>query len=221
MDVLSLMNQASVGSALDLSWWSASEAAGSPSGSPTGWWQVGISAFVAFVTVFTLAWNIRRSTEERRERRLFEERAQASTVSAWERQWVELNSEDALSSTEIRRLYVHNPSSSPIYDVAVHYADISGVVDADFGTVDDTRRLWLHSVLPPGSEPRTFDVPRTINCGSISEDENLVVEFRDAANRQWRRSEYGTLERHLALEELTPEEIWQLRHKQVLGDITP
>lgn len=205
----------------ELVWLSAGETTAPPATSPTGWWQVGISLFVALVTVITLGWNIHRSTQERRERRLFEERAQASTVSAWERQWVEPTPTHPFASTEYRRLYIHNPSSSPIYDVAVHYTDASAVLDSDSGTVEDTQHLWMHSVLPPGSEPRTFDVPRAVNCGSISEDENLVVEFRDAANRQWRRSEYGALERQPHLEKLTPAELWEQRHQQIMGDIRP
>lgn len=191
------------------------------------WGNLVVQLIIAGATIGTLVWAIRvsrgeaeRASTERRDRLDFEERAQAAQISAWERQRAELpdgspapGPQDpaeflrVLDQVEERRtIYVHNNSSAAIYDVVVRYFDVSQVRDADHGEESELRGAWFHSILPPEPTPRSIQVTRVPNCGALSEDLVLEVEFRDGAGRYWVRHPDGDLVRREDLESLTSEQ---------------
>lgn len=169
------------------------------------WWSLVISVVIGLSTVGTLIWTvlitrreIKISTDERaiqaRERdRLHreQERDQASRVVAWSEQEMDLDEvEDdegnpyltPVSAT--RRIWLHNASSAPVYDVRVKYRWMYG---------SNWFATWEHVVLVPSAEPLEKEE------GAIAEhgDARLLLSmtFRDTANRWWRRDEEGNLAR--------------------------
>jgi len=175
------------------------------------WPNLVVQVVIAIATIGTLAWAVRtgrdeakRASAERQERLEFEERAQATRVSAWEHQRVEqpdgtpveANLDyDYGTAEEKRRIYVHNGSDAPVYDVVVRYDDLLS---------ENSSSTWMHAILLPGSESRSRQVTLVPNCGAPSEDVVLEIEFRDAAGRYWSRDADGILRRKPDLEALTP-----------------
>lgn len=206
------------------------------------WGNIVVQVLIAIATVGALIWAIRvgrdeakRAQQERRDRLEFEERAQATRISAWERQWVEhidgtpLPRDDEQvrqlhvinATTERRAIFAHNGSDAPAYDVLVRYVDVSSVRDASFGDERDIQEAWHHQVLPPATEPRDLYVPLVPNCGALSEDVVLEIEFRDAAGRYWLRDGDGVLHRRKDLDALTPEERQARRRAEIEHDFGP
>lgn len=178
------------------------------------WGNLIVQVVIALATIGTLIWAIRvnrgesqRASVERNERLAFEERAQATRISAWEQQRAELKNGEPVewipSQTEFehqdvserRRIYVHNGSDAPVYDVAVRYQEV---------TQPDL--TWVHAILPPGAAARSREVMTVPNCGAVADDVALEVEFRDAAGRYWLRESSGILKRRSDLDSMSPAE---------------
>ncbi|WP_275001231.1 hypothetical protein [Promicromonospora iranensis] len=179
------------------------------------WGNLIVQVVIALATIGTLIWAIRvnrgesrRASVERKERLAFEERAQATRISAWEEQRAELKSgepavwipsqtayehRDDVSTR--RRIYVHNGSDAPVYDVAVRYQEVT-----------HPALPWVHAILPPGAAARSREVSTVPNCGAIADDVALEVEFRDAAGRYWLRESSGILKRRSDLDSMSWEQ---------------
>jgi hypothetical protein len=106
---------------------------------------------------------------------------------------------DSRDVTERRRIYVHNGSDAPVYDVAVRYYDLTRSDDED----GDLNTTWAHGMLPPGLNARSREVPTVPNCGAIAEDVALEVEFRDGYGRGWLRDDSGILHRQSHLDSMS------------------
>ncbi|WP_431890785.1 hypothetical protein [Cellulosimicrobium funkei] len=205
--------------------------------------DVAVQVVIAILTLATLVWAVRigrdesrRASSERNERLEFEERAQASKVSAWERQWVE--QPDGAPAplfvpgepydgelVEYRKIYVHNGSDAPIYDVVVRYFDATMMSDPraeNASTPEEYHRItegmWRHSVIPAAEERRELEVLRAINCASYTEDLVLEVEFRDGAGRTWVRHTDGSLGRRKDLDGLSAEARWDRMEAEASKD---
>ncbi|WP_298462092.1 hypothetical protein [uncultured Cellulomonas sp.] len=182
------------------------------------WITLVTNVVIALATVGALVWAVasalrawRDASREREERLAFDQRQQASRITAWERQWVQgpggepvsllaapfMNEDDAV--VERRFVFVHNASDAPVYDMAVYYVDPG----RPYERLETT---WRHAVLPPSVEPRRYEVPLVPNCGALSEDVVLRVVFRDSDSRYWERDDLGVLHRREDLERLTPEQ---------------
>ncbi|MBE9938040.1 hypothetical protein [Cellulosimicrobium cellulans] len=202
-----------------------------------------VQVVIAGLTLGTLIWAIRvgrgesrRASTERNERLAFEEKAQASKISAWERQWVEQldgtppppyipGQRYETELVEHRKIYVHNGSAAPIYDVVVRYFDATAISELESGGAINsdeferrTRGTWHHSIIPPGQPAREQEVLRTINCGAYAEDLVLEVEFRDGAGRTWVRHTNGTLQRREDLDDLSTRERWERTEAEASAD---
>ena len=197
------------------------------------WGNLIVQVAIALATIATLAWAIlvnrgelRRASVERRERLSFEERAQAARISAWEHQWAEQTNGERLEPimleaehdyspvTERRRIFVHNGSDAPVYDIAVRYYDSTRPsIDAR-----ETNAVWVHAILPPGADARSLEVPMVGgNCGAIAEDFVLEVEFRDASGRYWLRGKSGVLKRRSDLDSLSARDLMARRFMESEG----
>jgi hypothetical protein len=175
------------------------------------WPNLIVQVAIALATIGTLIWAIgvnrgesQRASVERNERLAFEERAQATRISAWEQQRTELRNGEPVEgipsqsdvqyngAIERRRIYVHNGSDAPVYDVAVRYQE-----------VNHRALQWVHAILPPGAAARYREVSTVPNCGAIADDVALEVEFRDAAGRYWVRESSGILKRRSDLDSMS------------------
>lgn len=179
-----------------------------------------INALIAAATIGTLVWAIRttvtegrRSREERAERLAFDERAQASRVVAWERQWLD---RDVSEPTERRKLYVHNASEAAIFDVTVYF-DVRE--DLLLGDPPSDGFRWWHAVLPAGQSPRELAHEPLEFCTKFGEDEALRVTFCDGAGRYWERDTTGALRRRVDLDGLTDEQRREDRYNEHLREM--
>ena len=178
------------------------------------------NALIAAATIGTLVWAIRTtlsesrlSRDERQSRRLAEERAQASGVVAWERQWFD---RDASEPTEHRQLNVLNASSSAVFDVTVHFpVRLEGLV----GDAPDSGFQWWHAVIPPSHAPEPLTPDPLEFCTKFGENETLRVTFRDGAGLYWERDTTGGLIRRRDLEGLTEDQRREARYEQHLREM--
>lgn len=189
------------------------------------WPNLIVQVAIALATIGTLIWAIRvnrgesrRASVERKERLAFEERAQATRISAWEQQRTELRNGEPVDgvpsqadvqyngATERRRIYVHNGSDAPVYDVAVRYQEVTR-----------PHITWAHAILPPDATARSREVSTVPNCGAIADDVALEVEFRDAAGRYWVRDSSGILKRQASLDSLSKHDLAMRRRNEVEG----
>ncbi|MGW1531106.1 hypothetical protein [Streptomyces aureus] len=126
------------------------------------------------------------------------EREQASKVAAWTSVSYERD-EAERTSTRVRRLYVHNSSDAPVYEVtvepkgakkvAVPELQAGGLVTFEIPSGTPGRRSYA-----PSASVKFWVVSAEV--GTVTEtvkQDPTFLEFRDAVGRWWARSSDGKI----------------------------
>ena len=104
---------------------------------------------------------------------------QADHVAAWH----ERGNERGADALPVWGAQVRNGSKLPVYDLTVEYIDAEGTV----------RESLVLPILPPGEDfirpPVDPDGPTTTTLWF-----RVAIEFRDTADRIWRRDQWGRLD---------------------------
>lgn len=147
------------------------------------WWSLVSSTLLSVATFATLVWTVHHTQTDKRDRRISDERHQASHVTAW------IHREG-----DAGELYLYNASKMPVFQVVVIFDEV------DYGDVSPPEGIetspYFRSVLPPG-EALVIPISGHPVCdAAVPIDKSPdVLLFRDAAGRVWIREESGSLVR--------------------------
>ncbi len=161
-------------------------------------WLAAVGTIGAFASGGAL---LLRELRRDRDRELFQERAQASSVAAWPAREEQV----AANLTTIHtKLQLNNASKEPVYRVGINYCDAEGnEVASDI--VDILAPGLLQRELPrrlreTWVKSQTGWIKRQSPAAESTKDPfgqpwefTVVLSFTDAAGRRWRRNRDGSL----------------------------